>query len=169
MVLSAEQEKLLSALQDGLPVTARPYREIGARIGADEEAVIDGIRRLQRDGVIKRFGVIVRHRTLGIVANAMLVFDVPDDAVDAVGAWLGERACVTLCYRRPRRPPSWPYNLFCMIHGRTRKDVRAEIQRLRETRQVGDYPFAVLFSTRCFKQRGARYRPSVGVRHAQDT
>ena len=102
MALSAEQEKLVSALQDGLPLTPRPYRDIGTRIGVDEQAVINGICRLQRDGVIKRFGVIVRHRALGIVANAMLVFDVPDDAVDAIGAWLGEDACVTLCYRRPR-------------------------------------------------------------------
>ena len=91
MVLSADKEKLVIALQNGLPISPRPYRELGQRIGLSERAVIDGIRDLCDDGAIKRFGVVVHHRALGIVANAMVVFDVPDGKVDSVGEWLGRQ------------------------------------------------------------------------------
>lgn len=158
MELTARELAVVGALQDGLALVPRPYRALGESIGLDEAEVIDVIASLQRDGVIKRLGVVVRHRALGMTANAMVVWDVPDDRVDEVGAWLGVQPDVTLCYRRPRRPPSWLYNLFCMIHGREREAVRARIHALRESAPLQDIPYAVLFSNRCFKQRGARYR-----------
>jgi DNA-binding Lrp family transcriptional regulator len=144
-------------LQDGLPLVAHPYRALGQRIGIDEATVIQTISQLLREKVIKRMGVIVRHHELGYDANAMVVWDVPDAQVDATGEWLGAQGEVTLCYRRPRRPPAWPYNLFCMIHGRGRDAVRARIHALREASPLTGIPYAVLFSTRRFKQCGARY------------
>ena len=70
----------------------------------------------------------------------------------------GEPA-VTLCYRRARAVPEagWPYNLFCMIHGRNRAEVDAEITALCVRHGLAAYPQAVLFSVRRFKQRGAHY------------
>jgi len=148
----------VTALQDGLPLSPRPYRELGQRIGMSEHDVMGGIRGLVEEGMIKRIGVVVHHRAVGFVANAMVVWDVADEQVDAMGQWLGRQDRVTLCYRRPRHPPRWPYNLFCMIHGRSREEVRALIQRLRKNAPMADTPYSVLFSTRCFKQRGAHYR-----------
>jgi DNA-binding Lrp family transcriptional regulator len=84
--------------------------------------------------------------------------DVPDDMVDAVGERLTRAADVTLCYRRPRRLPGWPYNLFAMVHGRERGAVLARIDQLLDEHGLAGLPHAVLFSTRRFKQRGARYR-----------
>jgi hypothetical protein len=65
---------------------------------------------------------------------------------------------VTLCYQRPRHLPDWPYNLFCMVHGQDRNEVRACIQRLVDSMALGNIRHDVLFSGRRFKQRGARYR-----------
>lgn len=158
MVLNAEDQALVKALQDGLPLDERPYRCIAARAGLDEETVIKGIARLKEKGIIKRMGVIVHHRELGYSSNAMVVWDVPDELVDQVGEWLGSQEGVHLCYRRPRRPPHWPYNLFCMIHGQDRAGTRKRIHGLRRNPVLGGVPYAVLFSTRRFKQRGARYR-----------
>jgi DNA-binding Lrp family transcriptional regulator len=108
-------------------------------------------------GVIRRFGLVLSHRDLGYRANAMVVWDIPDDAVGEIGEALAKLPFVTLCYRRPRRPPDWPYNLFCMIHGRDRKTVEALAEEAARAVGAGDCPRAVLFSTRQFKQRGARY------------
>ena len=65
--------------------------------------------------------------------------------------------CVTLCYQRPRRLPEWPYNLFCMVHGRDRGLVEAQVEQMAARLGLQDVPRAVLFSRRRFKQRGARY------------
>ena len=154
----ASAEDLIDAIQDGLPLVARPYRQIAERLGWSEQQVIDRLQQMLESGVIKRLGVVVRHHELGYRANAMVVWDVPDDAVDQLGYQLGRQDCVTLCYQRPRRLPQWPYNLFCMVHGRDRDDVLACVERMVEGLGLEQLPKSVLFSGRRFKQRGARYR-----------
>lgn len=149
--------RLIGALRDGLPLVPRPYAAIGAAIGMSEEAVIDALRRLISDGVIKRFGVIVRHHQLGFQANAMTVFDVPDAEVAEAGRKLAALPFVTLCYRRPRRLPLWPYNLFCMIHGKDRAVVLDQVDEATVAAGLEAHPRDVLFSRKRFKQRGARY------------
>jgi DNA-binding Lrp family transcriptional regulator len=154
---SPGERRLLAAIADGLPLVPRPYAAIGAEIGLDERTVIETLRRLIDQGVIKRFGVVVRHHELGYRANAMVVWDVPEVAVAAAGRRLAALPFVTLCYRRPRRPPVWPYNLFCMIHGRERATVEAQAEEASRAAGLTGCPRAILFSRRRFKQRGARY------------
>lgn len=156
--LSAAERCLVAALQEGLPLVERPY----ACLGVPEDDALATIARWLGDGTIKRFGVVVRHHELGYTANAMAVWDVPDDMVDAVGQGLGASGRVTLCYRRPRQLPDWPYNLFCMIHGKDRVQVQAQVVALAADFGLAAHPSQVLFSLRRFKQRGAHY---ASVRH----
>jgi len=152
--LMAEDRRLLQAIEDGLPLMARPYAEVARGLGTSESGVIERLKRLTACGVIKRLGLVVRHRELGYRANAMVVWDIDDRDIDAVGEAFAAFPFVTLCYRRPRRAPAWPYNLFCMIHGRDRETVLGQIEALRAC--APDAPMDVLFSRRRFKQRGAR-------------
>jgi DNA-binding Lrp family transcriptional regulator len=157
MDLSQGDRLLIAAIQDGLPLHPQPYAEIGRRIGMHETQVIARLQALQENGVIKRLGVIVRHHELGYRANAMVVWDVPDEQVSSLGRCLGGFDFVTLCYRRPRRLPDWPYNLFCMLHGRDREAVLDNVALLVERCGLQHLAYKVLFSRRRYKQRGARY------------
>ncbi|HSJ47412.1 MAG TPA: AsnC family transcriptional regulator [Gammaproteobacteria bacterium] len=156
--IDADDRRLLEQIQEGLPLVSRPFAEIAGRLGMAETEVIERIERLRGEGVIKRMGVVVRHRPLGYDANAMVVWDVPDGRVDALGQYFARFPFVTLCYQRPRRGARWPYNLFCMIHGKDRDAVLDKIVELSEACGVGEVRHQVLFSRRCFKQRGANYR-----------
>ena len=153
--------RLIAAIQSGLPLCSHPYAEIGARIGMHEDDVMARIAALQEGGTIKRLGVVVRHHELGYRANAMVVWDVPDERVAALGRCLGGFDFITLCYRRPRHLPDWPYNLFCMIHGQDREAVLEQVAFLVTRCDLQDIPRRVLFSKRRFKQRGAVYATSV--------
>ena len=157
MVLSKQDKELIAEIQGGLPLASHPYAEIGERVGLSEQEVIQRIDNLQAGGVIKRMGIVVRHHELGYTANAMVVWDVPDERLDEIGDLLGSQDYVTLCYQRPRRLPDWPYNLFCMIHGQKRERVLQIIDAIVESEGLKDIPRKVLFSGRRFKQRGARY------------
>jgi len=159
MELSETDLRLAAALAEGLPLDPRPYARLGRALGLDEADVIARTQRLIAAGTVTRFGVIVRHRPLGYRANAMAVWDLPDARVADVGRRMAALPYVTLCYRRPRRLPDWPYNLFCMIHGRERSAVEDLIERTAAACDIALAPRAVLFSRRCFKQRGARYAP----------
>ena len=151
------ERRLVSVLQEGLPLFIRPFSLIAERIGASESEVLGRIGRWLEDGAIKRFGVVVRHHELGFRANAMLVHDIPDDRVSELGRALAEEPDVTLCYRRPRVLPDWPYNLFCMIHGRERGEVENIIADLRQRHGLTECAHDILFSLTRFKQSGARY------------
>ena len=157
--LDEMDRSLLATLQEGLPLVSRPYHLLARQLGLSERTVLERLRYWLEQGVIKRLGVIVRHRALGYRANAMVVWDIPDAEVSAVGRSLAMEAGVNLCYRRPRRLPRWPYNLFCMMHGREREQVLERVGQIRVNRGLAIYPHAVLFSTRCFRQRGAYYLP----------
>ena len=157
------QRALIEAIQGGLPLVARPYAAIGRQVGVSEREVIRRVRELLEQGVIKRLGVVVRHHELGYDANAMVVWDIPDQRVGELGQLLGGFAFVTLCYRRPRRLPHWPYNLFTMIHGRDRDEVIARVDELVAACGLNEVPHQVLFSRRRFKQRGACYSGTPAV------
>lgn len=152
-----QQESLKAAIQDGLPLTANPYAQLAATLDLPEQAVIHQIRHWLDDGYIKRLGLVVRHHAVGYRANAMVVWNVPDEQVDSLGETMRQHPAITLCYRRPRRLPDWPYNLFCMIHGKDRALVLQQIESLIHQHGLHQIPHAVLFSQRQFKQTGGRY------------
>ena len=157
MDLTKRDFDLVAALCDGLPLAPRPFAALAAALGMDEAEVVGRIRAMAEAGVIRRFGVVVRHRELGYRANAMVVWDIPESEVDAAGRALGDCPEVTLCYRRPRRPPDWPYTLFTMIHGHSRAEVEATIATIAERTGLAGHRREVLFSARRFKQCGAHY------------
>lgn len=155
--VSSLDRAMLAALEGGLPLVAKPYKVLAGRLGISEADLLARLDDLIRKGVISRFGCILRHRVIGYRANAMAVWDVPDDRVDAIAERLAAEGAVTLCYRRARRKPDWPFNLFAMIHGRDRSTVRTQIKEAALASGLAGLPSAVLFSKRCYKQSVARY------------
>lgn len=153
--------RLLAALQGGLPLVARPYEEIARRTGLTGADVLARLAKLKQSRVLSRFGVVVRHHELGYGANAMVVWNVPDEEVRDLGRCLADFDFITLCYRRPRHS-SWPYNLYCMIHGKSRDEVLGNLEWLMNHCGLQNLDHEVLFSRRRFKQRGAVYFDAPG-------
>ena len=158
--LDQQDKALITLIQTGLPLSPSPYADLGKDLCMSEQEVMERLKRLMQDDIIKRFGVVVRHHELGYRANAMTVWNVPEEQVSELGMCIGQFDFVTLSYRRPRRLPDWPYNLFTMIHGQDRDHVLENIQFLIERCDLDKIEHQVLFSTRRFKQRGAIYHPS---------
>lgn len=152
--------QLIALIQHGLPITTRPYALIGEQLDLSEEQVIQRITLLKQTGLIKRLGVIVKHQRLGYKANAMIVMNVPDSRVKEKGEAISQFGFVNLCYQRPRQGEKWPYNLYCMIHGKSRNKVLQQLEQLMLSCELADYQKEILFSRRCFKQRGAVYSAS---------
>ena len=154
-------QRLIATIQNGLPLSERPYADIANQLGLSEEDVISRISRLSEYGLIKRFGVVVRHHELGYQENAMIVWDIPDNEVDAIAQQIKSYPFITLCYRRARQLPEWSYNLFCMIHGKSRNKVFQHLEEMLSDHNWHNYPRDVLFSKQRFKQRAANYLSQV--------
>lgn len=157
--LNRAQAAIVSGLQAGIPLEPQPFAALSASLQLQENEVIRQVADWRGQGIIKRFGVVVRHHELGYRENAMVVWDVPDDSVSALGQLAAQQEGVTLCYRRPRQLPDWPYNLFCMVHGTNREVVQQHVATLAANTGLDACPTQTLFSLRRFKQCGARYVP----------
>ncbi|MFY0480004.1 siroheme decarboxylase subunit beta [Achromobacter marplatensis] len=153
---------LIRATQTGLPMVREPYRAVAAKLGVSDAEVMARLQLMLERGIIRRIGVVPNHYALGLSANGMSVWDIEDAHADAVGSWLGSLPDVTHCYRRPRRPPLWSYNLFAMLHGSNHDTVRVRIARIADMLHAR-FPGVlrsrdVLFSSAILKKTGIRLR-----------
>lgn len=151
--LRASDRPLMQALSHGLPLVPRPFAALGR--GITEAQALTRIRALSDARILTRVGVIVRHRALGWRENAMVVWRLPDDAIEAAGTALSQIPGVTLCYQRRTVPGLWDWPLFCMIHARSRPEAMAVLETACALPELRGIPHRILFSTRCFRQRGA--------------
>lgn len=154
--LTVTEKRLVERLSKGFALAAEPYAALAAEAEVSEDEILFVLRRMLADGRIRRIGAVVRHRRLGYDANAMVVWDIPDVQAGAASRRLAEERAVTLCYRRARAR-SWPYNVYCMLHGRSREAVLPDIDRITASCGLGSFPRAILFSRRCFSQKAASY------------
>ncbi len=159
-----EKVALRNAIEKGLPTSLLPYQVIAQQLSLTEQQVIKQISIWQEEGLIRRFGLVIKHRRLGYDANAMVVWNIPNEDMDNVAQKLAKCAPVSLCYQRPRRMPDWPYNLFCMIHGTDRSLVLQQISQITEQLALESVQKDILFSFKAYKQHGARYSKALNRR-----
>jgi DNA-binding Lrp family transcriptional regulator len=148
--------RIVLATQSGLPLHARPYQWLATELGVTAEVVMDRFRVMLDDGRIRRIGVVPNHYRIGYVANGMSVWDVPDEHIRDAGNEVGRLEFVSHCYQRPRQLPDWPYNLFAMVHGHSREEVRELVEHI--TVLLGDRQRGhdILYSSRILKKTGLR-------------
>lgn len=156
MGLSDFDRGLIAATQSGLPLVPRPYEAVGAMLGVSGEVVRQRFGQMLREGLVRRIGAVPNHYRLGYTANGMTVWDVDDERVDELGEQVGALPGVSHCYRRPRELPCWPYNLFAMVHGRSRDAVQAQRGRIRALLGPACRADDVLYSTAILKKTGLR-------------
>jgi DNA-binding Lrp family transcriptional regulator len=154
-VLCPGDRTLLQALTRGLDIVSRPFVPLAHMLGWPEAEVLERIRKLAAAGIISRIGIIVRHRALGWRSNAMVVWQITESDIDRAGMALAAAKGVTLCYQRRVDRLHWPFNLYCMIHARSRDEALTTLGNAATEAGLADIPHRILFSVRCFKQTGA--------------
>ena len=148
--------RIIRVTQAGLPLVPRPYHAVAEQLGLSPDEVMARIEDMLEFGIIRRIGLVPNHYRLGYTANGMTVWDVPDERVDELGARIGALDAVSHCYHRPRHLPDWPYNLFAMVHGRSREDVEKQATGIAEILGECNRAHAILYSTRILKKTGLR-------------
>ena len=155
-VLDDIDRAIIAETQGGLPLTRKPYLAVAIAVEVPEEIIHQRLTAMLDAGVIRRIGVVPNHYKIGYTVNGMSVWDVPDDRIAQLGDTIGALPFVSHCYHRPRHLPDWPYNLFAMVHGKTKETVQSYIDEIAE--QLGNEARAhdVLYSTRILKKTGFR-------------
>ena len=150
--------KIITATQAGLPLVKKPYAALAEQLGIDSKTVKQRLQNMLDKGQIRRIGAVPNHYKLGYKANAMSVWNVSDDKIKELGDQLGALPFVSHCYERPRFLPEWPYNLFAMLHGKSREEVADKVQQVVEL--LGEYcvGYELLYSKQILKKTGLRLK-----------
>lgn len=154
--LDENDRRLVIATQEGLPLLPRPYAEVGRRCGLTEDEVMERLQCLLSSGAIRRIGLVPNHYRLGFRGNGMSVWDIDQHKLDELGPRIAALDFVSHCYERPRHLPVWPYNLFAMLHGKDRDEVRKKTAIIAELLGGDCHGHDILFSTEVLKKTGLR-------------
>lgn len=155
--ITALDRKIMKALQENIPLSLRPYKDIADAAGITEQEVVEKIKNYKEKKWIRRFGAILRHQKAGFSANGMGVWPVPNaEDRQRLGEIMASFREVSHCYERPSYA-DWPYNLFTMIHGESKEDCEAVAKRISEATGIKEY--GMLYSNREFKKTSMVYFP----------
>ncbi len=150
--MAIEKKRLLS-MDRPLEITERPFQRMATEQGLTERSLVSLMRALKKAGVIRRIGAVLRQEKAGLHSNALVVWLVCDDRLDAAAKALARFDEVSHCYsRRPAK--GWPFNLYTMVHARDRKSCLAVIARMAARARLDEY--RVLFTVRELKKEKAQ-------------
>jgi len=152
--LSSWEIEIVRGLQQDLGLETRPFQKLAEKLDISEEELLEKACSFQSQGLMRRFAAVLRHQKAGFSVNVMGVWRVPEELVPQVGAIMATFAGVSHCYERPTYP-DWPYNLFTMVHGRTKEECLAILKAISEKTGISDY--ALLWSTKEYKKVRVRY------------
>lgn len=141
---------IMASLQRGIKIIDRPYSELAEQLSLSQEEILYRIRRLQTNGIIRRYGAAVSPSKMGFKANGMVVCKVHRSRVPYVGKTLSRLNDVTHCYERKTVPKIWSYNLFFMIHSSTRRSAEELVAVLAKKLRITKYE--ILFSVKELKK-----------------
>ena len=154
--LTPEELAFVQVMQRDLPVTATPFAEYAKELGVTLASLQGTHRQFLDAGRMRRFAAVLHHRKAGFSANAMGVWAVAGDEaeIERVGALMAGFRAVSHCYRRPSYP-DWPYNIFTMVHGRSREECEQTLAAI--AGKTGIRNHCALYSTKEYKKVRMRY------------
>ncbi len=149
-----EDLNYVRVLQQDLPLEPAPFQGWADSLGVHQRRMFAKARDFEASGVMRRFAAVLHHRKAGFVANGMICWRTPEERLPDVGYSLASYPQVSHCYQRPVYP-DWPYNVFSMVHARSRKQCEEIARRMSQEIGVGDY--VILYSTKEYKKERVKY------------
>jgi DNA-binding Lrp family transcriptional regulator len=148
------EKAIICKLQEGLPLVAQPYKFIAEDLGISEQEVLDIIEGLSNKKMLRRIGAILHHRSVGIKANAMVVWCIPEEKVKDAVKIIIKYPEVTHCYER-KVLKGWSYNIYTMIHSENKSHCEDIILNISKAISINNYE--VLYSTKELKKSSMKY------------
>ena len=141
-------------MQEDFPICEEPYKVLAERVGMTEEDFLQRVKDLIAEKKIRKMGAVLRHREVGFKANALCAWNVPPEKLDEVAETMSKNPAVSHCYDRTVAP-NWNYNLYTMIHAKSREECDAKISELAKNAGISDY--RVMYSKKEWKKTGMKY------------
>ena len=146
----AADNRIIRSLHRGLAIESRPFLALAQELGTTENELLEVIRSLIADGVIRRYGAVVRHDQVGYSSNVLVAWKIPEERIDEFEAVIRDLTEVSHGYERMSYP-EWTYNVYTMIHGHSKDECLDVVGRISSAINIKEY--RLLFTKREFKKR----------------
>lgn len=144
MEISDIDKKLLMELEYNFPIDTRPYEKIADKLNLSENYVINRVKDLIDNEIIKRIGMYVNFRAKGM-EGALVAADIPLDNLEKYRKMsLGIRE---LTHNFIRNHPK--YNVWLVIKAESREKLNKNIENIMEDAGAKDY--VILYSKKNLK------------------
>ncbi len=154
ITLTPLHKKIIYHAQNDIEIISKPFEKIVKKLHIDYDTFFNYLEELKEAGVMRRFAAILNHRKAGFNANAMAVWDIDEKDADTIGKKVAEFSAVSHCYLRPKYK-NWHYNLFSMIHAKTKEEANSIIKDIAKEIEFKDK--RALYSTKEFKKVRLKY------------
>jgi DNA-binding Lrp family transcriptional regulator len=145
---------VVKLLQNDITIKSEPFEDIIKSLDITYDIFFNIVDDLLKSGTMRRFASILNHRKAGFNANAMVVWDIDEKDGESIGKTAAQFSAVSHCYLRPKYD-NWQYNLFTMIHGKTKEETNSTIADIeKEIESTSHMP---LYSSREFKKVRLKY------------
>jgi len=117
-------KKLLNEIQSDFPVTQRPYKDLGVRLSCSEDNILTRIKRLKKEGIIRRIGGNFNSQRIGFTTT-LCAARVPDDEIEEFVRVVNKYPGVTHNYLRDHH-----YNIWFTFVAPTMKVIEKYIEEI---------------------------------------
>lgn len=148
------EKEILKKMKNGIKICKEPFREISKELDISEDELVERLRQMKEKDIIKSFGGTLNHINIGYKANGMVVWKVPFNNSEKVGNIISKYEQVTHCYERVTIPKKWEYNIFAMIHCKTKIQLEELVKEI--SAKIQNYNYQIIYSTREFKKTGVQ-------------
>ena len=153
-MLSVQDKEIVKVLQEDFPLCEEPYKVLAEKIGMSEEEFLRRVQKLIDEKKIRKMGAVLRHREAGFTSNALCAWNVPPEKLDDVAKIMRSHPAVSHCYDRTTAP-NWNYNLYTMIHAKSREECEKIISELSAATEIEN--FQIMYSKKEWKKTGMKY------------
>lgn len=153
-MLSKLDKDVIRALQGDFPLVEEPYKLLAQQVGISEEEFLERVKTLSEEKCIRKMGAVLRHREVGFSSNALCAWEVPEEDLEQIAMRMSAHPAVSHCYDR-MTAPGWPYNLYTMIHGRSRQECEKIAEMLGRANGVSNR--IMLYSKKEWKKTSMKY------------
>ncbi len=142
-------------LQKDLEITSEPFKNPSGRLGISQDELLDKIKDFTSEKKMRRFACVLYHQQAGFTSNIMGIWKSKPEDVDKNGRLMSCVKEVSHCYLRPVYPGRWEYNIFTMIHAKSKEEAFEVMKDISGLTGIKD--FDSLESVKEFKKVRVRY------------
>jgi DNA-binding Lrp family transcriptional regulator len=143
--LDAADKAIINRIQSDFPIDPRPYGVIAQELGLDEQQVIERVKALKAEGIIRRIGGNFVPQKVGFVST-LCAAKVPQDKIEAFAAAVNRYTGVTHNYQRENE-----FNIWFTFIARSREEIQHSLDEISKTTGVKN--ILNLPATKVFKIR----------------